>query len=147
MESPDDVGTEAEILRRLSSLLEDVEGTRVTLIGDVMLDRYHHGYANNLNSTAPVPALRIIRSEESPGAAAHIARGLNSLGMDVDFFSCVGDDNEGDTILEMISGDGISTKGISVVPNRKTLTKIRFYGSRESPVSYTHLTLPTKRIV
>ena len=132
MESGDDVGTEAEILRRLGSLLEDVEGTRVTLIGDVMLDRYHHGYANNLNSTAPVPALRIIRSEESPGAAAHIARGLNSLGMDVDFFSCVGDDDEGSKIIEMISGDGISTEGISIVPNRKTLTKIRFYGSRES---------------
>ena len=145
MESPDDVGTEAEILRRLSSLLEDVEGTRVTLIGDVMLDRYHHGYANNLNSTAPVPALRIIRSEESPGAAAHIARGLNSLGMDVDFFSCVGDDNEGDTILEMISGDGISTKGISIVPNRKTLTKIRFYGSRESLLDQSQVLLQADR--
>tara|TARA_B100001029_G_scaffold179392_1_gene188725 strand:- start:2796 stop:3854 length:1059 start_codon:yes stop_codon:yes gene_type:complete len=145
MESGDDVGTEAEILRRLGSLLEDVEGTRVTLIGDVMLDRYHHGYANNLNSTAPVPALRIIRSEESPGAAAHIARGLNSLGMDVDFFSCVGDDDEGSKIIEMISGDGISTDGISVVPNRKTLTKIRFYGSRESLLDQSQVLLQADR--
>ena len=125
----DEGTTEAETLRRLGSLIDDVEGTRVTLIGDVMLDRYHHGYANNLNSTAPVPALRIIKSEESPGAAAHIARGLNSLGMDVDFFSCVGDDDEGSKILEKLSGDGISIQGISVVPNRKTLTKIRFYGN------------------
>tara|TARA_Y100001970_G_scaffold273877_1_gene372693 strand:- start:10893 stop:11957 length:1065 start_codon:yes stop_codon:yes gene_type:complete len=141
----DEGTTEAETLRRLGSLIDDVEGTRVTLIGDVMLDRYHHGYANNLNSTAPVPALRIIKSEESPGAAAHIARGLNSLGMDVDFFSCVGDDDEGSKILEKLSGDGISIQGISVVPNRKTLTKIRFYGSRESLLDQSQVLLQADR--
>ena len=145
MESQSDARMEADTLRRLSALLDDFEGTRVTLIGDVMLDRYHHGYANNLNSTAPVPVLRIIRSEESPGAAAHIARGLNSLGMDVDFFSCVGDDEEGKTILEMISNDGISTSGITVVPNRKTLTKIRFYGSRESLLEQSQVLLQADR--
>jgi D-beta-D-heptose 7-phosphate kinase/D-beta-D-heptose 1-phosphate adenosyltransferase len=145
MESQSEDRTEAETLRRLSALLDDFEGTRVTLIGDVMLDRYHHGYANNLNSTAPVPALRIIRSEESPGAAAHIARGLNSLGMEVDFFSCVGDDAEGNMIIEMISNDGIETSGIVVVPNRKTLTKIRFYGSRESLLDQSQVLLQADR--
>ena len=59
---------EADSLRSLIRLLQQVEGTRVTLIGDVMLDRYHHGYSNNLNSTAPVPVLRVTNSEESPGA-------------------------------------------------------------------------------
>ena len=41
-------------LGRLISLLESIDGSKVTLIGDTMLDRYHHGFANNLNSTAPV---------------------------------------------------------------------------------------------
>ena len=68
-------------LKNLRTLLDSMESSRVTLIGDVMLDRYHHGYANNLNSTAPVPVLKITSSEESPGAAAHIARGLHSLGL------------------------------------------------------------------
>ena len=159
------VYNEAESLQTLITLLREVEGTRVTLIGDVMLDRYHHGYANNLNSTAPVPALRVIYSEESPGAAAHIARGLSSMGLTVDLHSSVGDDNEGKSIISTLDGDGIDTSGIIEVEGRNTLTKIRFYGSREnlldqvqillqadrgpledldpSAVSYTHLTLPT----
>ena len=87
-----------KILKDLRKLLDKIESSKVTLIGDIMLDRYHHGYSNRLISTAPVPVLKILRSEESPGAAAHIARGLSSLGLDVSVFSCVGDDREGDFI-------------------------------------------------
>ena len=71
------MGEDADTLRqeslgRLSSLLDSIDGSKVTLIGDTMLDRYHHGFANNLNSTAPVPVLKILNSEESPGASSHI---------------------------------------------------------------------------
>ena len=52
------VYNEAESLQTLITLLREVEGTRVTLIGDVMLDRYNNGYANNHNTTPHVPALR-----------------------------------------------------------------------------------------
>jgi len=81
----------AEALKRLRLLLDGMGSSKVTLIGDVMLDRFHHGYANNLDSTAPVPVLKIIRSEETPGAAAHIAMGLNSLGLSVSLHCCVGE--------------------------------------------------------
>jgi len=136
---------EADSLRSLIRLLQQVEGTRVTLIGDVMLDRYHHGYSNNLNSTAPVPVLRVTNSEESPGAAAHIARGLFSLGLRVDFYSSVGDDDEGDVIIETLSSEGIPTDGIIRVPDRKTLTKIRFYGSRENLLDQSQVLLQADR--
>tara|TARA_B100000927_G_scaffold284654_1_gene273833 strand:+ start:16965 stop:18011 length:1047 start_codon:yes stop_codon:yes gene_type:complete len=137
--------SEADSLQSLIRLLQEVEGTRVTLIGDVMLDRYHHGYSNNLNSTAPVPVLRVTNSEESPGAAAHIARGLFSLGLNVDFYSSVGDDEEGATIIETLSGEGIETGGIIPVSNRKTLTKIRFYGSRENLLDQSQVLLQADR--
>ena len=137
------VYNEAESLQTLITLLEEVEGTRVTLIGDVMLDRYHHGYANNLNSTAPVPALRVIYSEESPGAAAHIARGLSSLGLSVDLHSSVGD--EGKCIIKTLSEDGIDTSGIIEVEGRNTLTKIRFYGSRENLLDQEQILLQADR--
>ena len=72
------MGEDADTLRqeslgRLSSLLDSIDGSKVTLIGDTMLDRYHHGFANNLNSTAPVPVLKILNSEESPGASSHLS--------------------------------------------------------------------------
>jgi len=119
--------------------------SKVTLIGDVMLDRFHHGYANNLDSTAPVPVLKIMRTEETPGAAAHIAMGLRSLGMQVSLHCCVGDDREGRTIETKLSEHGTSTNGIHTVPDRNTLTKIRFYGSRESLLEESQILLQADR--
>ena len=132
-------------LKELRSLLDEMESSKVTLIGDIMLDRYHHGYSNRLISTAPVPVLKILCSEESPGAAAHIARGLNSLGLNVSIFSSVGDDREGDFIKSKFLSDGISIDGIETVENRQTLTKIRFFGSRQSLLEKTQILLQADR--
>ena len=134
-----------KILKELRNLLDEMESSKVTLIGDIMLDRYHHGYSNRLISTAPVPVLKILRSEESPGAAAHIARGLNSLGLNVSIFSSVGDDREGDFIKSKFISDGISIDGIETVENRQTLTKIRFFGSRQSLLDKTQILLQADR--
>jgi D-beta-D-heptose 7-phosphate kinase/D-beta-D-heptose 1-phosphate adenosyltransferase len=143
--SDGDEQNRVDCLKRLKLLLDDIDGSKVTLIGDTMLDRYHHGFANNLNSTAPVPVMKVIRSEESPGASAHIALGLNSLGMDVRFHCCVGDDPEGTCISEMLSNEGISTEQIVIVRSMKTLTKIRFYGSRESLLEKSQILLQADR--
>ena len=121
-----------ESLKTLRNLLKSIDGQKVTLIGDTMLDRYHHGFANNLNSTAPVPVLKITRSEESPGASAHIAIGLSSFGMNVSFHTALGGDLEGESIISTLKEFNVPTENISIIPNRDTLTKIRFFGSRES---------------
>lgn len=135
----------SKTLKKLGNLLDNTNHSRVTLIGDIMLDRYHHGFANNLTSTAPVPVLKITDSEESPGAAAHIALSLNSLGMPVDFFSCVGKDPEGSSILSKLSGTGVDVSNIIKIDNHKTLTKIRFYGSRESLLKNSQILLQADR--
>ena len=68
---------------KLNSIIETLNQDdfgNIVLIGDIMLDCYIHGYANNLNSRAPVPVLRETHREEDVGAAAHVARGLQSMG-------------------------------------------------------------------
>ena len=101
-----------EALRRLSNTLQTSENDKVILVGDVMLDRYHHGFANNLNSTAPVPVLKITRTEENAGAAAHIAQSLCSLGISVDLHAVVGSDSEGMTIRNSLEDLGVGTSGL-----------------------------------
>lgn len=133
------------MLARLGEMLDSMGESKVTLIGDVMLDRFHHGYANNLDSTAPVPVLKIMRTEETPGAAAHIAMGLRSLGMQVSLHCCVGDDREGRTIVSKLTEHGIQTDGVHSVQDRNTLTKIRFYGSRESLLEESQILLQADR--
>lgn len=134
-----------ESLTRLSSLLESIDGSKVTLIGDTMLDRYHHGFANNLNSTAPVPVLKIIESDESPGASAHIAIGLTSFGMNVSFHTALGDDSEASSIISNLKSLGVDSENIIQVKDRITLTKIRFFGSRESLLDRSQILLQADR--
>ena len=80
--------------------LPDLSAAHLLIVGDVMLDRYWFGDVARISPEAPVPVVRIGRSEERPGGAANVARNVAALGA------------------------------------HATL-----------PVSYTHLTLPTKRIV
>ena len=143
--SDDPTALREESLVRLQTLLKSIDGPHVTLIGDTMLDRYHHGFANNLNSTAPVPVLKIIRSDESPGASAHIAIGLTSFGMKVSFHTAIGDDTEGKTIMSTLKNMKISLDNVVEVSDRKTLTKIRFFGSRESLLDRRQILLQADR--
>ena len=53
---------------RLTSIigtLADLPSTNVVLVGDIMMDRYIHGFADNLNTRAPVPVLKETRRESS----------------------------------------------------------------------------------
>lgn len=142
----DDPAKEREdSLTRLRSLIDSMAGSKVTLIGDTMLDRYHHGFANNLNSTSPVPVLKVTRSEESAGASAHIAIGLSSFGMDLSFHTCVGSDQEGKSVIKSLNSFAVDTANTIVVPDRSTLTKIRFFGSRESLLDREQILLQADR--
>ena len=89
--------------------------------------------ANNLNSRAPVPVLRETSREEDVGAAAHVARGLRSMGMESHLFGVVGDDGAGLSIIESLEAEGVTTHGIAIIEDRTTTTvKTRMLASRES---------------
>ncbi|HMA31501.1 MAG TPA: D-glycero-beta-D-manno-heptose-7-phosphate kinase, partial [Casimicrobiaceae bacterium] len=52
-----------------STWRERVAQARVLVVGDVMLDRYWFGDVERISPEAPVPVVRIARSEERPGGA------------------------------------------------------------------------------
>ncbi len=134
-----------ERLLRLKELLTVVPSRPVTLVGDVMLDRFHHGTSEGLSSSAPVPSLKITDTEESPGAAAHIALSLVSLGAEVRMFSAVGSDDEGNFVLDAMSDAGVDASSMLKVDDWETLTKIRFFGSREGLVDRTQMMMQADR--
>jgi len=57
-----------------------VARTRVLVVGDVMLDRYWFGDVDRISPEAPVPVVKVARSEERPGGAANVARNAAALG-------------------------------------------------------------------
>ena len=135
------IQAEVDRLKRLRTMVDNMPPTNVTLVGDVVLDRYVHGWANRLNATAPVPAVKVTSTDEFAGAAAHVARGLASLGLNPKLFSIVGGDEAGQTLASNLKEEGIETSGLRVVPNRQTIVKTRIYGARESLIDQNQLLL------
>ena len=72
-----------------------VARTRVLVVGDVMLDRYWFGDVERISPEAPVPVVKIARSEERPGGAANVARNAAALGAQATLLSVTGDDEAG----------------------------------------------------
>ena len=129
---------------KLNSIIETLnkdETGNIVLIGDIMLDCYIHGYANNLNSRAPVPVLRETHREEDVGAAAHVARGLQSMGYSGKIFGAVGDDKAGSKIIDYLESEHVETSGIAVIEDRITTVKTRMLASRESLIQGEQLLL------
>ena len=60
--------------------LPDTSSTRILIVGDVMLDRYWFGDVSRISPEAPVPVVKVERTEERPGGAANVARNCAALG-------------------------------------------------------------------
>ena len=75
---------------------------RVLVVGDVMLDRYWFGDVSRISPEAPVPVVKVDRSEDRPGGAANVARNAAALGARVTLLSVVGQDEPGRRLRELL---------------------------------------------
>ena len=60
---------------------------KVLLIGDSCIDEYHYGHVERLSPEAPVPILRITKTESKQGMSANVKDNLEAFGIDVDFMT------------------------------------------------------------
>jgi D-beta-D-heptose 7-phosphate kinase/D-beta-D-heptose 1-phosphate adenosyltransferase len=104
----------------LIELAEKMKESKVLVIGDVTLDRFTIGKATKISPEAPVPIVEVESEFFSPGAAANVIRNINALGADVLITTVVGDDLEGDYLIDEIKKLGISPHGIFKDKNRVT---------------------------
>ena len=79
-----------------------VAATRVLVAGDVMLDRYWFGDVDRISPEAPVPVVKIARSEERPGGAANVARNAAALGANAALLSVIGADEPGNALEKLL---------------------------------------------
>src|SRR5512140_2804914 len=82
--------------------IPDTSKARVLIVGDVMLDRYWFGDVSRISPEAPVPVVKIDRSEERPGGAANVARNTAALGAQTALLSVVGADEAGQALARLL---------------------------------------------
>lgn len=109
-------------------LVGRLAGSRVLVIGDVMLDRYIWGNADRISPEAPIPVLRADRREERIGGGAGVAAILRALDATVTLAGVVGSDRAGARCLELLANRGVDTDLLMTDPDRPTTLKERYIG-------------------
>jgi rfaE bifunctional protein kinase chain/domain len=103
---------------------------RVLVIGDVMIDSYLVGKVERISPEAPVPVVALKHRDNMLGGAANVALNIRSLGAEAILCSVIGDDKQGDVLLDLMKKEGLKTNGIILSSERITTTKFRIIGNR-----------------
>jgi len=113
------------------SLLQRMEGCKVAVLGDVMLDEYLFGEVNRISPEAPVPIVRITRERAVLGGAANVAANLKALGTEPLLIGTLQKDSAGDRVLGLLTGLGVSISGLVLDASRPTIIKTRVIGQQQ----------------
>jgi rfaE bifunctional protein kinase chain/domain len=120
--------------------------TRVLIVGDVMLDRYWFGEVDRISPEAPVPVVRILRSEERPGGAANVARNAAALGAQVTLLSVTGADEAGGALERLLVDDRVRTL-FHRDPTLSTTVKLRVIGRQQQLLRIDFETAPSHEVL
>lgn len=88
----------------LQSLLQQLSGIRVLVIGDLMLDHYIWGDVHRISPEAPVPVVQVSNDSFTAGGAANVALNLTNLGVTTTVMGYCANDDAGQK-LQQILGD------------------------------------------
>jgi rfaE bifunctional protein kinase chain/domain len=101
-----------------------IGAARVLVVGDVMLDRYWFGEVSRISPEAPVPIIKVSRTEERPGGAANVARNAAALGARVWLLSVVGTDDAGRSLERLLAEESVTAR-LQRDPQLTTTVKLR----------------------
>jgi rfaE bifunctional protein kinase chain/domain len=106
------------------------KANRILVVGDVMLDRYWFGEVNRISPEAPVPVVRVERTEARLGGAANVARNVVSLGIDTSLLGVIGEDEAGQQVEAILADSGIQSF-LKIDPAISTIVKLRVIGRQQ----------------
>jgi D-beta-D-heptose 7-phosphate kinase/D-beta-D-heptose 1-phosphate adenosyltransferase len=115
-------------MEELSDAMERFPGTKILVVGDLMLDRYIHGEAERVSPEGPVLVLRADSDEVRLGGAASVAALLRGLDAEVQLAGVIGEDASGRIMRKLLRDDGIDDALVITEEDRRTTTKERFLG-------------------
>jgi len=113
---------------KLLKTVKNLGSPRVLLAGDFMLDVYIYGDALRISPEAPVPVLKVTKTDYSCGGAGSVANALGALGAVPVCIGAVGDDENGKILTGKLAEIGSDLTGMLTIHNRPTTSKQRLIG-------------------
>ncbi len=108
----------------------DFSRARLLVVGDLMLDRYWFGDVQRISPEAPVPVVRVTRSDERLGGAANVAFNAASLGVRAMLVGAIGEDDPGQRVEALARERGIELHAARD-PQLATTIKLRVIGRQQ----------------
>ncbi|MBU4525340.1 MAG: D-glycero-beta-D-manno-heptose-7-phosphate kinase [Desulfomicrobium sp.] len=105
-------------------------GSRVLIIGDIMLDQYQRGLVERISPEAPVPIVKITEQVFKIGGAGNVAQNVATLGGAPTLISICGEDLYGDNLRDICAGLRIDSHLIRS-PSRETTLKTRIMAAHQ----------------
>lgn len=96
-------------MEHLRKILSRFSGKKVTVVGDVMLDRYIIGSVTRISPEAPVMIVKKESEKYAPGGAANVASNVASLGGNANLFGIFGCDAAAKTLLDLLEKLNVKT--------------------------------------
>ncbi len=119
---------------RIDTILNNLEGKKIVVVGDIMLDEYLWGIVDRISPEAPVPVVDLQRESFRLGGAANVAWNLAKLNIDVRLVGLVGDDYSARLLKDKLTMEGIPTDYLVTDTNRPTTRKSRIVAHSQQVV-------------
>ena len=113
-----------------------MQGKRIAVIGDVILDTFLWGDATRISPEAPVPVVLLERRTWALGGAANVAANVAALGGRSQLFAVVGDDDAGTRLRQLLAERGIGAEGLNTLAGRPTTVKHRVFARNKHMLRY-----------
>lgn len=116
---------------RLIEIISNFRKVKLAVIGDIMLDDYLIGTVDRISPEAPVPVVLIKKEKFVLGGAGNVINNLATLGAKSYCYGVVGDDIDGDRLMNAMKSLGVDISGIIRSEERPTIVKRRILGGSQ----------------
>ena len=116
------------------ALLQGIQGKRVAVLGDVMLDEYLFGEVNRISPEAPVPVVHVQRERAVLGGAANVAANLKAVGAEPLLVGSLQMDGAGQRVRALLRGLEVKPDWLVEDGTRPTIIKTRVIGQQQQMI-------------
>src|SRR4029434_2632289 len=121
-------------LTRLEQILNRAPSSRITVIGDLMLDEFVWGKVSRISPEAPVPVVEVTGEAFYPGGAANVARNLREFIDGVSVIGTVRTHDSGPRLHAHLRAHKIETELVLEDPDFRTIVKTRIVARHQQVV-------------
>ncbi|HAF95379.1 MAG TPA: D-glycero-beta-D-manno-heptose-7-phosphate kinase [Elusimicrobia bacterium] len=121
---------------RIAALVTNFSGRKITVLGDLMLDRYIRGSVRRISPEAPVPIVKVTEEFTVCGGAGNVAVNLARLGAKTSIISVTGKDGAAKKLSHELRTIGADASGLITAPETATIEKTRVIAEHQQVVRF-----------